>query len=187
MISSIVLVANSFARAAFRDDGCLAEILTVSPSSTRRRMASNLVVSFFRAHSSRALTTGGGSRAETIVSRPVAKVSRFSPRGSFLARSRNCFVSSASRSSRLLACRCSRIKISRPIPLTARITIWGKKPFPYSGPTYRKILGTSGNIFHWTGTPRGGGVADGSGFPSVEAPTGAACLLLRLLVGSFDC
>ena len=37
---SIVMVANSFARAAFEEDGCLADILTVSPSSTSRRMAS---------------------------------------------------------------------------------------------------------------------------------------------------
>ena len=37
MIFSIVLVANSFAQAAFEEDGCLADILTVSPSSTSRR------------------------------------------------------------------------------------------------------------------------------------------------------
>ena len=72
MIFSIVLVANCFARAAFKDDGCLAAILTVSPSSTRRRMASERVVSFVEAQLSTALTTGGGRREETIVPRPVA-------------------------------------------------------------------------------------------------------------------
>ena len=72
MIFSIVLVANSFARAAFKDDGCLAATLTLSPSSTKRGMASERVVSFVEAQSSTALTAGGARREETNVARPVA-------------------------------------------------------------------------------------------------------------------
>jgi hypothetical protein len=50
---------------------------TLSPSSTRRRMPSERVVSFFEAHSSTASTVEGGIRDETMVPRPVAGRPRF--------------------------------------------------------------------------------------------------------------
>jgi hypothetical protein len=48
-----------------------------SPSSTRRRMASERVVSFLEAHLSTSSTVEGGIRDETIVPRPVAGRPRF--------------------------------------------------------------------------------------------------------------
>ena len=54
-----------------------AHFFALSPSSIRRRMASERVVSFFEAHSLSASTVDGGIRDETMLPRPVAGRPRF--------------------------------------------------------------------------------------------------------------
>jgi hypothetical protein len=66
------LESVSEARAARRRCDGVDLTCDANPSSTRRRMASERVVSFLRAQSSTLSTKGGGMRDETIVPRPVA-------------------------------------------------------------------------------------------------------------------
>ncbi len=78
IILSIAFAASSFARLARAADGCLAFVLTVSPSSTRRRVASESVgiSGCFSAHRTIDARKAGSALSEQLL-KPQKLVFRF--------------------------------------------------------------------------------------------------------------
>ena len=74
---SIALDASSLARAARAAGACFDLVLTVKPSSTKRRIASERLVSFAAAQASTSAINTAGIRDVTCGSRPVAGRPRF--------------------------------------------------------------------------------------------------------------
>ncbi len=74
---SIAFEASSFARSAVAAVVCFCSVPTVSPNSTRRRNASERLVSFAAAQASTSAINVGGIREVTCGLRPVAGRPRF--------------------------------------------------------------------------------------------------------------